>query len=75
MKTNSFNAKKMLMSTLAAVAFSFVFTTNADAGPRHHRDKWFDPPVVSKNAQDQQENEQDTNIFTSFFNFICRGKC
>ena len=31
MKTNSFNAKKMLMSTLAAVAFSFVFTTGGNA--------------------------------------------
>ena len=29
MKTNMINAKKMLMSTLAAVAFSFVFTTSA----------------------------------------------
>ena len=31
MKTNMINAKKMLMSTLAAVAFSFVFTTSAGA--------------------------------------------
>ena len=31
MKTNSFNAKKMLMSTLAAVAFSFVFITGGNA--------------------------------------------
>ena len=31
MANKNFNAKKVLMSTLAAVAFSFVFTTNADA--------------------------------------------
>ena len=31
MTTKSFNAKKMLMSTLAAVVFSFVFTTSANA--------------------------------------------
>ena len=31
MTTKNFNAKKMLMSTVAAVVFSFVFTTNADA--------------------------------------------
>lgn len=74
MTQKNFNAKKMLMSTLAAVAFSFVFTTNTDAGPRHHRGKWLDP-VDSKNLQEQQMNEQDTNIFTSFFNLIFRGKC
>ena len=31
MTTKNFNAKKMLMSTLAAVVFSFVFTTSANA--------------------------------------------
>ena len=31
MTTNNFNAKKVLMSTIAAVVFSFVFTTNSDA--------------------------------------------
>ena len=31
MATKNFNAKKMLMSTLAAVVFSFVFTTSANA--------------------------------------------
>ena len=73
MTQKNFNAKKMLMSTLAAVVFSFVFTTNADAGPRHHREKWFDP-VASKNVQEQQVNEQDTNIFTSILNFFMRAK-
>ena len=33
MTTKIFNAKKMLMSTIAAVVFSFVFTTNANALP------------------------------------------
>ena len=33
MATKNFNAKKMLMSTLAAVVFSFVFTTSANANP------------------------------------------
>ena len=32
MTTKNFNAKKMLMSAVAAVVFSFVFTTNANAG-------------------------------------------
>ena len=34
MTTKSFNAKKMLMSTLAAVVFSFVFTTSANANSK-----------------------------------------
>ena len=33
MTTKSFNAKKMFMSTFAAVVFSFVFTTSANANP------------------------------------------
>ena len=31
MTTKNFNAKKMLMSAVTAVVFSFVFTTNANA--------------------------------------------
>ena len=33
MTTNDFNAKKMLMSTVAAVVFSFVFTISANVNP------------------------------------------
>ena len=33
MTTKNFNAKKMLMSAVAAVVFSFVFTTSANANP------------------------------------------
>jgi hypothetical protein len=32
MTTKNFNAKKVLMSAIAAVVFSFVFTTSANAG-------------------------------------------
>ena len=32
MTKKNFNAKKVLMSTIAAVVFSFVFTTSANAG-------------------------------------------
>ena len=32
MTKNFFNAKKVLMSTIAAVVFSFVFATSANAG-------------------------------------------
>lgn len=34
MTNKSFNAKKVLMSTVAAVVFSFVFTTSANASPK-----------------------------------------
>ena len=37
MTTKNFNAKKMLMSTVAAVVFSFVFTTNANGFPQRIR--------------------------------------
>ena len=33
MTNKNFNAKKVLMSTVAAVVFSFVFTTGANANP------------------------------------------
>ena len=39
MTTKNFNAKKMLMSTVAAVVFSFVFTTNANAQSVENRQK------------------------------------
>ena len=34
MTTKNFNVKKMLMSTVAAVVFSFVFTTSANANSK-----------------------------------------
>ena len=39
MTTKIFNAKKMLMSTVAAVVFSFVFTTSANAQSVENRQK------------------------------------
>ena len=39
MTTKNFNAKKMLMSAVAAVVFSFVFTTNANADPLENTQK------------------------------------
>ena len=37
MTKNYFNAKKVLMSTVAAVVFSFAFTTSANAAPTPHK--------------------------------------
>ena len=39
MTTKNFNAKKMLMSAVAAVVFSFVFTTSANADPLENTQK------------------------------------
>ena len=39
MTTKIFNAKKMLMSTVAAVVFSFVFTTSANANTPEPKQK------------------------------------
>ena len=39
MTTKNFNAKKVLMSAVAAVVFSFVFTTNANAQSVENRQK------------------------------------
>ena len=39
MTTKNFNAKKMLMSTVAAVVFSFVFTTSANANTPENSQK------------------------------------
>ena len=47
MTNKNFNAKKMLMSTVAAVVFSFVFTTNANARS-------------SQNTQDANTEVQET---------------
>ena len=39
MTTKNFNAKKVLMSTVAAVVFSFVFTTSANANSPENSQK------------------------------------
>ena len=39
MTTKNFNAMKMLMSAVAAVVFSFVFTTSANADPLENTQK------------------------------------
>ena len=39
MTTKNFNSKKMLMSAVAAVVFSFVFTTSANADPLENTQK------------------------------------
>ena len=59
MANKNFNAKKVLMSTVAAVALSFVVTTNADAVRVKVRVKAPQPDkvVVEKKQQKKEENK------------------
>ena len=77
MTTKNFNAKKMLMSTLAAVVFSFVFTTSADASPRGgyieaskciEAHKCSTDKQQDQKKQEKQEEEDDSNKgFITYF--------
>ena len=51
MTTKNFNAKKMLMSTVAAVVFSFVFTTSANANSKGETPQQNNLEVRVKGAQ------------------------
>jgi hypothetical protein len=58
MTNKNFNAKKALMSTLAAVALSFVVTTNADAVRVKVRVKAPQPnKCVVEKKQQKEENK------------------
>ena len=59
MTTKNFNAKKVLMSAVAAVVFSFVFTTNANAQSVENRQK-DNLEVRVKTASN--ENKQKNNL-------------
>ena len=66
MTTKNFNAKKMLMSTVAAVVFSFVFTTNANALPSENT-QGHNLEVRVKgcaNADSQNKQEEDFDIMS-----------
>ena len=56
MTTNTFNAKKVLMSTVAAVVFSFVFTTGANANPNAGTPQKSSLEVRVKDAPNYFEN-------------------
>lgn len=62
MANKNFNAKKVLMSTIAAVALSFVVTTNADAVRVKVRVKSPQPKCI---VQEQQQEENK-----GFFYFL-----
>ena len=65
MTTKNFNAKKVLMSAVAAVVFSFVFTTNANADPLENpQGKKLEIRVKTRpngDSQKKQEQKQEQN--------------
>ena len=63
MTTKNFNAKKMLMSAVAAVVFSFVFTTSANrvkARPNGDSQK-----KQEQNKDQKQEKKQENTDVVS----------
>ena len=56
MTTKNFNAKKVLMSTVAAVVFSFVFTTSANANSPENTQKANLEVRVKGSANDGKNN-------------------
>jgi len=71
MTTKNFNAKKMLMSTVAAVVFSFVFATNANALPLENtqRDN-LEVRVKGCLNEDSQNNQEEDFDFISFISYL-----
>ena len=59
MTTKNFNAKKVLMSAVAAVVFSFVFTTNANAQSVENRQK---DNLEVRVKTTSNENKQKNNL-------------
>ena len=67
MTTKNFNANKMLMSAVAAVVFSFVFTTSANASTTPQEKKQVTNLEIrvktrpNGDSQKKQEQKQDQN--------------
>ena len=66
MTTKNFNAKKVLMSTVAAVVFSFVFSTNANAQSVENRQKdKLEVRVKTTSNENKQKNNLEIRVKTS----------
>ena len=70
MTTKNFNAKKMLMSTVAAVVFSFVFTTSANANSNGEAPQKSNLEVRVKGAQKGNVEIRVKDAPNSFESFI-----
>ena len=71
MTTKNFNAKKMLMSTVAAVVFSFVFTTNANALPLENTQGHnLEVRVKGCPNEDSQNKQEEGFNIASFISYV-----
>ena len=74
MTTKNFNAKKMLMSTVAAVVFSFVFTTNANALPLENTQRNNLEVRVKGCANEDSQNKQKEDFdIVSFISYVLQN--
>ena len=67
MTTKNFNAKKVLMSTIAAVVFSFVFATSANASIPEDVD---DNGTEILQPSDDNEPEEDLQDIPDIISYI-----
>ena len=72
MTTKNFNAKKVLMSTVAAVVFSFVFSTNANAQSVENRQKNNLEVRVMTTSNENKQNglEEFTDFVVNMFQTV-----
>ena len=72
MTTKNFNAKKVLMSTVAAVVFSFVFTTNANAQSVENKQKNNLEVRVKTTSNENKQNglEEFTDFVVHMFHTV-----
>ena len=61
---------KMLMSIVAAVVFSFVFTTNANALPLENTQKDNLEIRVKGSSNQDNQNKQEDFDFASFISYV-----
>ena len=74
MTTKIFNAKKMLMSTVAAVVFSFVFTVNASALPLENTQvDNLEIRVKGCPNEDSQNNQEEDFDIVSFISYVLQN--
>ena len=74
MTTKNFNAKRMLMSTVAAVVLSFVFTTNANALPLENtQGNKLEVRVKGCANEDSQNKQEEDFDFVSFISYVLQN--
>ena len=74
MTTKIFNAKRMLMSTVAAVVLSFVFTANANALPvENTQGNNLEVRVKGCANEDSQNKQKEDFDFVYFISYVLQN--